>query len=400
MILTSTLHDPSAVLLDSIETAVENVHKHYDKWVVRVTGATSESVIQKLKDLGVVVIGKEASNEIDDNPIENDHLIALRGALVEAKARNDKVIHYQDGDRVIMAASRYADNFAETVKDVQSILDEKDGDPTLTYVNLRRSGEDYTSHHAALLQTEMEFNTWYTGVMGIPLDIGSTSHVMTSDIVEKILERSPELDRVNFPHPIWLMVAKEMGADINSIQTRRVGAFETPLQYRTKVAEGLEKKPVVVFSPSAISDETDSKVVSADELAGNYDLQTRVYLATEGLTGPQGNFKLTEWNNRFNNVEQYLKFLRKYLGVFALDKESIPYYEGAISRTLASVARQRDLMVELLPAEGTGPLDPRTDMETRIGHYSREFGLRDPGTRHIDLSETPDSDIQLRKERY
>ncbi len=400
MILTSTLHDPSATLLDSIAAAATNVHRHYETWVVRVTGNTDEAVIQRLKDCGVKVIGKEAESEID-NPIENDHLIALRGALVEAQNKNDKIIHYQDGDRVIMAASRYEDDFAETVKDVQSLLHEKGDNPTLTYINLRRSGQDYATHHAALLQTELDFNTWYTGVMGIPLDIGSTSHVMTSDVVEQILKRSPELERVNFPHPIWLMVAKEMKADINSIETRKVGAFETPLQYRKQVAAGLADRPVTILSPNTETGGTDSRIATDAELSENYGLQTQVYLTTEGLTGLQGNFRRTEWNNRFNNVEQYLSFLRAHLDVFAIDQESIPHYEGAIARTLESVARQRVLMEELLPENGMGPLDPRRDIESRISAYSQEFRLTDPRNRDEDLPSTvPDAGTRPGIERF
>lgn len=149
--------------------------------------------------------------------------ILLQKTVPIAKELGINKIQYTDGDRIITAASHYPEDLLRMEKRASELL----GD-TGSYVNFRRCVEDYFSHHPPLVQTEIEFNRIYSEVFGMPIDIGSTAHGLSLDVVEEILHRSPQMETVSFPHPKWLIIAKEMGIQIKSEETHHVLTFETP----------------------------------------------------------------------------------------------------------------------------------------------------------------------------
>lgn len=381
MILVSTLHDVEGSLYDNIATAAMRVREHYDQWVVRVTGTTNQRIIDRLKQYGVTVIGKEAPNEIDPAEkrwAENDHLIAFRAAVRVADEHGENIIQYQDGDRVIMAANMYPEAFAETAKLVQQRMEENRGREV--HLNLRRSGVDYLTHHAALLQTEMRFNKHWSAALGMPYDIGSTNHAMTKEVMRAVTNYALELRPTMFPHPKLPIIAKRMGAVLLSDETYGVGAFETPLQMRGAVKSEIREKGGVILTPNIITRELDLTDLDPESLDHDYDLLTDSFRATVGLHGRQGNLTPAEWKARFVNVREYLAILVDHVGDFVNDPPLQKEIEDGIREELASVSREEAMLQGLWP-EGKLPEDPRARMEDVIRNYAEETGQELHGQR-------------------
>lgn len=404
MILVSTLHDADGSLYHNIATAAEQVHKHYDRWVVRVTSSTNQRVIDRLKQYGIIVIGKEAQDEITDKKrfVENDHLIAFRAALGVADELGDNIIQYQDGDRVIMATNVFPQEFAETAELVQRRMKEHEGEEV--HLNLRRSGIDYLTHHWALLRTEMSFNVPWSKALGMPeYDIGSTNHAVTREVMRAVTNRALELRPVAFPHPKLPIIARQMGAILLSDETYGVGAFETPFQMRNAVKAEVAKKERTergVLTPNMATRKTDIRELDPESLDHDYQLLTDTFRATLGLDGRQGNLKPEEWDARFKNVEDYLGILGDHVGDFVDDPSRQREIKNDIEQELASVVRERDMLHALWP-EGKLPEDPRASMDSMLRAYAGEFELSDPRNRDEGfLSTAPDARTRPGKERF
>lgn len=382
MILVSTLHDVDGSLFHNIAGAARKVHEHYDKWVVRVTGTTDQRVINRLKQFGVIIIGKEAANAIEPLKkrfVENDHLIAFREAVRVADERDDNIIQYQDGDRVIMAANMYPEEFARTARLVQQRMEEHEGEEV--HLNLRRSGLDYLTHHAALLQTEMRFNIHWSQALGMPYDIGSTNHAMTKEVMRAVTDRALELRPVTFPHPKLPIIAKQMGAVLLSDETYGVGAFETPLQMRTVVQDEIARKGGTVLTPNVTTQQLDVTDLDPESLNLDYELLTNAFKATLGLDGRQGNLNPAEWTARFVNVREYLAILGDHVSDFVDDPSRQKEIVDGIRAELASVSRE-ETMIQALWPEGKLPDDPRASIEDMLRNKAEEIGQEPIGQRH------------------
>ena len=388
-------------LFDSIATAAIRVREHYDQWVVRVTNSTDERVVARLQQYGVTVIGKEAPNEIDPSEkryAENDHLIAFKAALRVADELEDNIIQYQDGDRVIMAANVFPEEFAQTAGLVRRRMKEHEGEEV--HLNLRRSGIDYLTHHAALLQTEMRFNVHWSRALGMPYDIGSTNHAVTRGVMRAVTERALQLRPVTFPHPKLPIIAKQMGAVLLSDETYGVGAFETPFQMRKAVKSKISERGGVVLTPNMTTRKLDAKDLNPDSLDHDYDLLIDSFRETLGLEGRQGTLKPDEWYARIINVREYLTILGDHVKDFVDEPDRQKEIREGIDHELASVAREEGMLQTLWP-EGQLPEDPRASIRGMLDEYSAELALSDPRNRDEDLPSTaPDAGTRPGKERY
>ena len=249
-VLCSTLDDPEAVLLDNISVAATAIKLDYPNWVVRTTSRTDERVIGKLKALGVIVVSaRDDSTPIVEDQIENDHLLALKHGLSAAQNVKSGVVQYMDGDRAIMAAKYFPNDFTRLAEIAQGLGTKH---KNLGYLNIRRTQKDFLDHHPSLTNTEQVFNYWYSQVFGMPIDMGSTTTIMTPDVIEMILTRSsaPDIERVNFPQPLWLIIAKEMGAHIYSDEIQNVLTYEAPEQNRAKITDADMKSVNEAQSPA------------------------------------------------------------------------------------------------------------------------------------------------------
>lgn len=313
VILASTLHDPRGALLGPLNQAVDVVLSNYRGWVFSITSATDDRVKEFLKSQG------KPTSPIVPNKIENDHLNALQEALVIAKKMGINQIQYTDGDRMVVAGKYYPKDLSELARLAADI------DNTDSYLNLRRSPEDYFAHPPPLVQTELEFNRLYSKAFGIPLDVSSTAHVMSQDLVEEILRRSPQMEPINFPQPKWIIIAKEAGVTIRSVETRNVLTFETPEQYRAQVNT---------------------------EVTGDYNLLQQAYMATLGV---KNYLNPEEWRLRFETERQYIGLLLNNLNVFGFNPQQKESFQDELQRSLKLMGGWQETILETLERSGKGP---------------------------------------------
>lgn len=319
--MASTLHDPNGSLLEPLNQAVEVVLSNYRGWVFNITTATDPRVkelLKSLKERGIYITESDSTDPIVSNKIENDHLNVLRKASVIAKELGINKIQYTDWDRIIVAAKYFPEDLSAMAKVASEIGD------TNSYLNLRRSPKDYFTHHPPLVQTELEFNRLYSKVFGIPLDIGSTAHVMSLDVLEEIVKRSPEMEPVSFPHPKWLIIARRMGATIRSLETHNVLTFETPEQHRTH------------FNAEV----TD------------YHLLQQAYMATLGLESYKNP---NEWRLRFETERQYIGLLQNHLDIFGFNPQQKEGLQKELQVSLKHLEGRQKAIIEALEGSGKEP---------------------------------------------
>lgn len=349
VLLASTLHDPKGVLLGDIPVACDVLLQNYYGWVVNVTSVTDQRVKDALKNRGVIVSEVDKDHPIVADPIENDHMQCLAEAYAYAQRHAIGRIQYTDGDRMIMAAVYYP----KDVADVASFVHSDAMGSEKSYLNLRRSTEDYMSHHPPLVETELEFNRLYSKAFGMPLDIGSTAHCMTIDVIANILERASTMESVSFPHPKWLIIAKEMGADIGSVETHNVLTFETSEQRKKDIEKRVEDEgfmkvsqtearvPFGEGSRNVVIQEAVVSPLTSSDLENDYHLLQQADMATYGkdsLTNP------IEWRLRFSTADQYLSFLQLHLGNINRDEK----LAEEIRRSRGNLERRRDMILGFL----------------------------------------------------
>lgn len=338
MILCSTLHDPDNRLLDDLPSACKVILKSFDQWVVRTTSTTSKEVLSQLEKLNVSVIS-DAQTIIPDNTIENDHLVALLEGYNQSILIKAHTLTYIDGDRVIVAAKYFKEEFEKMANFVKKIkFIEK------YYLNLGRSPEDFFTHHAPLVQTELGFSKLYTDVFQIldksknvkAIDIGSTGHVMTLDVAQDIIEQSPNMERVTYPHPLWLIIAKKMGATIDTCAIEKILTFETPEQYRNEINERLLKLGKHDESQNYKDPHTQFAVLQ-DE-----------YMSTLGIKGPHSATSPEEWGRRFDLEKSYLHVLKKYLSEIVSSQKQIALFEKEIDEKIKTITEQKEAIIKTL----------------------------------------------------
>lgn len=332
-VLCSTLHDPRAGLLGTFKRAAEMVKESgFNRWVINVTPATDLEVIKELRalaDLGVVVIETQLDREhrLAENVIADDHFRVVQKAVEIAEELGLQKIFYCDGDRVNMAAREYPEDFNEMTELLSREVNQEG-----TYVNLGRTREDHLGHQTPLWATETVFNKLYGEALGMPIDIGSTAHGMSLDVAKRIVKEGPKMG-VEYPHPTFIIAAKEMKAKIKSFEVRNVLSSETPEQSRP-----------------AIETDFDRQFPSYGEL---HD----AWKATQGMEELHSK---TAWERRFKLEEQYLRVLAKHLGNFGLSVEKEEEIRQHISHAIEGIAVRKERVGKYLEIS-EGKLAERQD---------------------------------------
>lgn len=350
VLLASTLHDPQGRLVDDLPQAIKVVLSYYAGWVVSYTPITNrriKSILGSYNKIYVSSSKKSHVKEIED--IEYNHLRALEIAYDVAKRRNVNTIQYTDGDRIIMAANRFPSSFAALF----SLYKRYSGSHKF-YINLRRTMDDFLAHHLPLVQTEKVFNSIYSDVFGMSLDLGSTAHGMSLDVVERILKDSEHFPRVSFPHPKWILIAVLMGAHIHSEEVPRMLTFETPEQYKKDVASQLgvhemqkhiEKEMRVTQRADTVKFKQDIKSpITKDDIEDNYFLLQQAY---ESTIGRFANVSQREWRLRFHTQHQYLSILLYMLPVLGLGSQESHYRQKIVS-ALDQSKKQKERILHIL----------------------------------------------------
>lgn len=340
VLLSSTLHDPNGIFKDKIEPAGDIVLQNYRCWIINTTVSTHQEVKDTIKSLsgrGIYFSETDPSVSIATDPVENDHLFLLAVTLRLAQTLNARKIQYTDGDRMIVAALHFQDDFRSMALVADNVT------CSLSYLNFRRSHMDYFTHHPPLVQTELEFNRFYSEVFGIPIDIGSTSHIMSIDVLQAILERSNQMRPVSFPHPKWLLIAKEVGANITSAETENVLTFETPEQFRDEIIQQVDKGDIVklVLTEHGV----DRFPLTLEDINRNYSLLQQVYMATLGLSSTLSE---REWDLRFNTQRQYLELLESNLPIFKFDNHREEDLRRELKAALTSLEGRRKIILKAL----------------------------------------------------
>jgi hypothetical protein len=331
VLLCSTLHDPDGVFANVLKKTSMVVLEGYRGWVVNVTPKTNErikNILWALAPYGVLMTETDTSYPIVTDQVENDHLFLIKQAIFYAGDQGVSKMQYTDGDRIITAATHFPEYLMKMAARASNLLGNSS-----SYVNFRRSPEDYFTHHPPLVQTEFEFNRLYSRVFGIPIDIASTAHGMSLDVMEKILYRSPQMETVSFPHPKWLLIAREMGAPIQSEEIERVLTFETPDQFRDQVDKqiGGALEHLGLPEPTTVS--------TYEKLRSNY-------MAT---IGRESTYSRKEWENRFIIAKQYLSLLRGHLNIFDYNNQAQIKLSKRIKYSLDSIERLASIIKEALP---------------------------------------------------
>lgn len=310
-LLTSTLHDPKGALYDALDAASQLVPSMYEGWVINVTPATDEGVQKMLKTREGIYLTKTepAMHPGTTDAIEMDHLSALSHAHKLAKEQNFATIQYTDGDRIAMAARHFP-------RDLENMA-RRSSQTRRGMLHFPRDEEAFTSHHPALMFTEEAIIHEYSRAFGMPIDPGSTAHTMTQEVVEEILNQSPQMEPVSFPHPKWLIIARQNEQPIETAESGRVLMYETPEQQRAKI-EGLAGRPVGDYR----------ELVS---------LAHSIYKIEETASP-------TELSLRLRTQQQYLKLLDTHLGEIVLDPELREAQHKDLERTVHALDRDQEMV--------------------------------------------------------
>ncbi len=316
ILLSSTLHDPRSVFLDVIQQACEVVSQNYKGWVINVTTTTDQGVKDLLRELAPLgIYMTETSKNIVENKVENDHLYLLAQTARIANLLRVQRIQYTDGDRIITAAVHFPEDLREIARSADELTTDKK-----SYLGFIRTPEDYLSHHAALLFTELHANRLYSEAFAMPLDIGSTAHAMSVDVLQEIIRRSPQMEPVSFPHPKWLIIAKQMEAKIKSVEVKGL-PFETPDQFKREVEE-----------------------LTHENFGGvDYEQLQDAYMRT---LGAKSNINPREWHLRFNTQEEYTRLLAHHLGSLGLEPEQEAVMNAKIEKSIESLDDTRQTLME------------------------------------------------------
>lgn len=326
VLLSSTLHDPKGVFLNKLNHAGIEIWRAYAGWVVNVTSNTHPQVKEILNNMGPlnIIMVESDGVQLSADKVENDHLSVLQASVHLAEKSSIRKLQYTDGDRIITAAIHYPDKLRAMARQSSSLIGDNG-----SYVNFRRSLADYFSHHPPLVQTEFEFNRLYTLAFGLPLDIGSTAHGMSLDVVNGILTHSGEMEPVTFPHPKWLLIAKKLGVPILSAESEKVLTFETPDQFISEVEA--QSIPPEYRWPSTQNDDY-------------IDFQRR-YMSTLGLASTNS---VREWDLRFNTLKAYTLLLDTSRDILGLNTDDENDLHSEIQKSLHSMEGRRKVIVEAL----------------------------------------------------
>lgn len=348
VLLASTLHDPHGALLNPLRQSIGTVLSNYQGWIFNITAATDPRVKDLLKSLegrGVYITEPDPENLIVDNKIENDHLNVLREALTIAKKLGINKIQYTDWDRIVVAAVYFPEDLGHMA--IQA--DELTGD-SKSYLNFRRSPEDYFSHPPPLVETEFEINRLYSKVFGTTLDITSTSHVISRDLVEEILRRSPQMELVNFPQPKWLIIVKEAGATIRSLETHNVLTFETPEQFKAQVSKEVAKGKFEKATEKEGGD-VQRSMLKVPDIERDYPLLQQAYMSTFGVESTKNP---REWGLRFTTERQYIGLLLNHLDTFGFNDQQRVSLQDELQGSLKLLEGRQKAVVDLLEGSGKG----------------------------------------------
>lgn len=333
IVLCSTLHDPKAGLLGTFSDSAKVVRENgFNSWIINVTSSTDLRIKQELRGLsefGVILIETQADREhrLAENVITDDHFRAVQKAVEVAKEKGISRIVYCDGDRINMGAREYPKDFKEMSRELDKSIESKG-----TYVNVRRSRKDHLDHQTPLWATETVFNRAYSEAFGMPIDIGSTMHGMSLDVATKIYEEGPKMG-VEYPHPPFILVAKESGARIKSLEIPNILSSETPEQCRPDVEKDFGR----TFS--------------------DYPELQKAWKATSGLTELHSK---VAWDRRFKLEEQYLRVLAEHLINFGLPAEKEGEVRQVIEKALVGMELRRS-RVEKFVKDSEGKLINRQE---------------------------------------
>ncbi|MBI1863526.1 hypothetical protein HYS00_05415 [Candidatus Microgenomates bacterium] len=358
-VLASTLHDPQGRLLNDLPNAIKLVLHYYDAWVVSYTPVTNRRMKDVLLNHRNVFTKPLRMKDLQaKEEIEFNHLRALEIARDVAVEKHISHVQYTDADRIIMAANRFPESF--------ELLNQKLKKYTRKYnlyINLRRTADDFFMHQLPLVQTEKVFNSLYSEAFDMPIDIGSTAHVISLDVIDEVLAMSPYMQPVSFPHPKWLIIARIMDAHIYSEEIPHLLTFETPEQYRGEIIDNIvdknlhrtiEKKlniaipahPQTGQKASTVQfNEEQKSPITRGELEHDYFLLQQTY---ESTIGRFTNVSSREWRLRYHTLNQYLSVLQESLHRFNYEKTYENILERKICAAIDQAKKQRDQILYLL----------------------------------------------------
>jgi len=207
-----------------------------------------------------------------------------------------------------------------------------------TYVNVRRTREDHLGHQTPLWATETVFNRLYSEAFGLPIDIGSTGHGMSLDVAEKIVCEGPKMG-VEYPHPPFILVAKEMGAKIKSFEVRNVLSSETPEQTRPDIEADFSRS----FS--------------------SYSELQKAWKATSGMGELHSK---AVWERRWKLEEQYLRVLADHLENFGLSKKRVEEINKHINQAIEGIAVRKERVASFLEASEGKLVERQTEARTFV----------------------------------
>lgn len=359
ILLSSTLHDPLGRLLDDLPRALAVVLKYYEGWAVSYTPITNRKVKSLLLAHPHIYTKPETAGEpLAHEEIEFNHLRALEIAREMARAKNIPWVQYTDADRIIMAAHRFPESFEVLQKKLKKYKAQ-----TKLYINIRRTIRDFLAHGMPLVHTEKVFNKFYSEVFGMSVDIGSTAHIMSTDVIDHILLGSPRMEPVSFPHPKWLIIAKSEKAQIKSEEIDGMLTFENPEQYKLEVIEEFEErklskrreKEIEITIPAHPQTHQKQEVIKLHEEGlsdvGREDLEDDYFLlqqAYESTIGKFSNASQREWRLRYHTQYQYLSVLRHNLSCLNLDAKKQKEFDRKITNAIEQMKEEKEALMHIL----------------------------------------------------
>lgn len=241
LIIASTFADANEGYAHALGTAVHNLFPPggvIRAAAVSVTGYTHPSMKDRLHTLrsrGIHMI-EEHPSELSADPIENNHLLALKKAYELAQETDAEGILYIDFDRLLRGGYNDSEVMQAMIRRVGRRLAKASRDGNGLFINMLRREEDYRTHHPALYDTETIANEVYANAFSLlngretPIDTGSTADAMTTEVAGEVLLRSRGLTPISFPPSAkWPIIA----AGIPNVDVESQRAPTGALPYET-----------------------------------------------------------------------------------------------------------------------------------------------------------------------
>ncbi len=227
VVLATTHHDPTGVMLSQAQRVLPLLHELYDAIVLLATPVTSQHSIEVLRAMDVEVV-VETSQERMGLEIMG---LVRRDVVSHAIDLGAESVHLCDWDRILHWADAYPDELSDVVATI----------PDYDFLMLGRTQRAFATHPRVQRDTEAIINHVFGLAFGQQLDVTAASRGLSRRAAIKLLELdAPEVTIGNdCAWPLYLARFEQL--NIGYVMTEGL-EWETPDRYIDEIvaAGGLD----------------------------------------------------------------------------------------------------------------------------------------------------------------